>query len=141
VPAIPEFTAAELATIREMLMQRYRKEVEIHLADSEVSLEAHGRGADPADDHGGPATVSCPTVYWQQRGANFVVVKTGAANFRTQFFYAPHEQFGTGIDQYHSLDECVAAALQTQADHERERDRDGAAGVEAGSPAAPQEAR
>jgi len=114
VSDIPEFTADELATIREMLVQRYRKEVEIHLADSEVCLDADAGDA-----------VSCPTVYWHQRGANFVVVKTGAANFRTQFFYTPHEQFGTGIDEYHRLDECVAAALQTQADHERDRGGDG----------------
>ncbi|MDD9856986.1 MAG: hypothetical protein OXU96_02885 [Gammaproteobacteria bacterium] len=128
---IPEFTAAELATIREMLMQRYRNEVEIHLADSEVCLDAGGRGADPADDRGSPATVNCPTVYWHQRGANFVVVKTGATGFRTQFFYTPHEQFGTGIDEYRSLDECVAAALQTQSDHERDRDQAGASGATA----------
>lgn len=123
VSAIPEFTTAELATIREMLMQRYRKEVEIHLADSEVCLQAGGRGAGQGDPAApGCPTVSCPTVYWHERGANFVVVKTGAAGFRAQFFYTPHEQFGTGIDEYRSLDQCVAAALQTQADHEREGD-------------------
>jgi len=106
-----------------MLAQRYRHEVEIHLADSEVCLDAGARDSAAAD----AATVSCPTVYWHARAANFVVVKTGAANFRTQFFYTPHEQFGTGIDEYQRLDECVAAALQTQADHERDRDgvRDG----------------
>jgi len=59
------------------------------------------------------------------------VVKTGATGFRTQFFYTPHEQFGTGIDEYRSLDECVAAALQTQSDHERERDQAGASGATA----------
>ncbi|MDD9854669.1 MAG: hypothetical protein OXU88_00665 [Gammaproteobacteria bacterium] len=117
----PEFTADELATIREMLVQRYRKEVEIHLADSEVCLDADARQSAAGDDSG-DAAVSCPTVYWHERGANFVVVKTGARNFRTQFFYTPHEQFGTGIDAYQNLDECVAAALQTQADHERDRD-------------------
>lgn len=120
----PEFTADELATIREMLVQRYRKEVEIHLADSEVCLDADARQSATGDagDDAGDAAVSCPTVYWHERGANFVVVKTGARNFRTQFFYTPHEQFGTGIDAYQNLDECVAAALQTQADHERDRD-------------------
>lgn len=119
--ATPEFTADELASIRAMLVQRYRKEVEIHLADSEVCLDA----ARDSGVEGETAAVSCPTVYWHERGANFVVVKTGPANFRTQFFYTPHEQFGTGIDEYSRLDECVAAALQTQADHERARDGDG----------------
>ena len=115
IPAIPEFTDAELAAIREMLVQRYRKEVEVHLADSEVHL-----GADERDKHN-PGTLNCPTVYWHERGANFVVVKCGADRFRTQFFYTPHDQFGTGIEQYDNLDECVAAVLQTQSDHERER--------------------
>jgi len=111
--------------MRAMLAQRYRREVEIHLADSEVFIDADARRAADDGDVDDVATVTCPTVYWHARGANFVVVKTGARNFRTQFFYTPHEQFGTGIDEYHRLDECVAAALQTQADHERARDGDG----------------
>ncbi len=115
MPVIPEFTTAEIAAIREMLVQRYRKEVEIHLADSELLLDHQG---DP---------VSCPTVYWHERGANFVVFKMAPFCFRTQFFYTPHEQFGTGIDEYNDLDECVAAALQTQSDHERQRGADDAA--------------
>ena len=117
MPAILEFSDAEIAAIREMLVQRYHKEVEIHLADSEVRLDQ------PADDS--PNTVSCPTVYWYERGANFVVFKCGVARYRTQFFYTPHEQFGTGIEEYENLDECVAAALQTQADHERARQGNG----------------
>lgn len=107
MPEIPEFTDAELAHIRAMLVQRYRHEVEIHLADSEVRL--------------GDDSVNCPTVYWHAREANFVVFKCGESRFRTQFFYTPHDQFGTGIDEFDKLEECVAAVLQTQADHERER--------------------
>ena len=120
--AIPEFTDAEIAATREMLVQRYRKEVELHLADSEVCLDT---GALDAAD-GAPGTVSCPTVYWHERGANFVVFKCGLSRFRTQFFYTPHEQFGAGIAEYNHLDECVAAVLQTQSDHERAREGIGA---------------
>ena len=123
--AISEFTDAEIADIREMLVQRYRQEVEIHLADSELRLD----GPDTPDTPDAPDTVHCPTVYWHQRGANFVVFKCGEARYRTQFFYTPHEQFGTGIDEYRRLDECVAAALQTQADHEREREDAGVANI------------
>ena len=93
-----------------MLVQRYQKEVEIHLADADLSL-----------DHGSSETISCPTVFWHERSTNFVIFKIGAFHYRTQFFYTPHEQFGTGIDDYNDLDECVAAVLQTQADHEREQ--------------------
>lgn len=107
--AAAEFTAEELTDIRELLLQRYRGEVEIHLADSELRLAE----ADPLTAH--------PTVYWHQRDANFVVFKLGARRYRAQFFYAPTEQFGTGIDEYNDLRQCVAAVLQTQADHERAR--------------------
>lgn len=108
---IPDFTNIELASIREMLSQRYQKDVEIHLADSEILLSAEA-----------PQPAVCPTVFWHARGANFVVVKTGMFQYRTQFFYNPHDQYGTNIDQYNDLDECVAAVLQTQSDHERERE-------------------
>lgn len=119
MPAIPEFSDAELANIREMLFQRYRAEVEIHLADSEIRVE---KNATQNDEQNHDNTLTCPTVYWHARGANFVVFKIADDHYRTQFFYTPHDQFGTGIDDYNNLDECVAAVLQTQADHERERD-------------------
>lgn len=109
-----EFTDAEIAGIREMLTQRYRAEVAVHLADSDLLLD----GADAE-------AVSCPTVYWYERDANFVVFKIAPFRYRTQFFYTPHEQFGTGIEEYSNLDECVAAVLQTQSDHERGRDQAG----------------
>ena len=104
-----EFTDAELASIREMLQQRYRQEVQIHLADSELLL---------GDDD---AAQRCPTVYWHERDANFVVFKCAPGRYRTQFFYNPHEQYGTGIDEYTDIEQCVAAVLQTQSDHERAR--------------------
>lgn len=122
-----EFTADELAAIREMLHQRYREEIEIHLADSEIVLH-NPTQPDPDTDTDpetntapDPKPVTCPTVYWHARDANFVIVKIAPLRYRTQFFYTPHEQFGTGIDEYHDLNECVAAVLQTQSDHERQR--------------------
>lgn len=119
--AATEFTDAEIATIREMLVQRYRTEVEIHLADSELLLDKRDGEKDGDGDDDKPDTVNCPTVYWHERGANFVVFKCGESRYRTQFFYTPHEQFGTGIEEYDRIDECIAAALQTQSDHERAR--------------------
>jgi len=107
-PDDADFTFAELAAIRAMLAERYRREIEIHLADSEVSLDRQ-------------TAARCPAVYWHARGANFVVLKIAPRRYRIQFFYTPHEQFGTGIDEYADLGQCVAAALQVQADHERQR--------------------
>jgi hypothetical protein len=106
---IPDFTAVEIATIRELLTQRYQRDVEIHLAYSEVVLSS---------DH--PVPEQCPAVFWHEQEANFVVVKTGMFSYRTQFFYTPHEQYGTGISEYNDLEQCVATVFQTQADHERD---------------------
>ncbi len=117
MPLVPDFTDSELHNIREMLMQRYKKDVTIELADCELVL-----------DKNSAEVTRCPTVFWHARGANFVVFKVGIFHYRTQFFYTPHDQFGTGIDQYSDLAECVAAALQTQSDHERERE-----GVDSGA--------
>jgi hypothetical protein len=104
-----EFTGPELHRIREMLTQSYGKDVEIQLADCDLLLD--GEDAE---------STACPAVFWHKRGANFVVFKLSMSQFRTQFFYTPHEKFGTGIDEYNDLDECVVAVLQTQSDHERE---------------------
>ncbi len=109
MPSGSDFTDAEIDIIRQTLVERYQQQVEIHLADSDILLHP--------DD---PQTTSCPTVFWHQRQANFVLLKLGRFRYRTQFFYTPHEQYGTGIDEYHDLLECVAAVLQVQADHERE---------------------
>ncbi len=114
---MPDFTDPELHNIREMLTQRYKKDVEIELADCELVL-----------DKDSETLTHCPTVFWHERGANFVVFKVGMFQYRAQFFYTPHDQYGTGIDEYNDLDECIAAVLQTQADHEREKE-----GVESGS--------
>ncbi len=103
-----DFTESEISTIRELLTQRYQKDIEIHLADSEVVLSS-----DMEEPQQGP------TIFWHAREANFVVIKTGKYTYRTQFFYTPHDQFGTGIDEYSDLEKCVVAVLQTQSDHER----------------------
>ena len=108
---IQEFTESKIATIRELLIQRYREDVEIHLTHSEVMLS-------PDQDY----STKCPTVLWHVRDANFAVVKTGRAAYRTQFFYTPHDQFGTGVEDYGDLKQCVTAVLRSHADHESERE-------------------
>ena len=108
---IQEFTESEIATIRQLLFQRYRRDVEIHLAHSEVTLS-------PNRD----SSTKCPTVLWHVRDANFVVVKTGRAAYRTQFFYTPHDQFGTGVEDYGDLKQCIAAVLRSHSHHENQRE-------------------
>ena len=66
------------------------------------------------------ALTVCPTLYWSERGAHFVVFKVGDARFRCQFFYSDADHYGTGRDEYDDLSFCVRTLLQVQSDHERE---------------------
>ena len=61
-----------------------------------------------------------PTFYWNERGAHFIVRKTGEGRYRCQFFYSEAEPYGTGKDEYDNLDNCVLTLLQVQADHGRQ---------------------
>jgi len=91
-----------------LLEQRYDHAVELQLADIEVQLN-------PLEEE----LTLCPALFWAERNANFVVYKVSENTFRTQFFYAPAEQFGTGIDEFDDLEKCVTTVLQVQADQER----------------------
>lgn len=106
---IPDFTEAEHKRVSAILFERYGKLVPIQLADSELQL-----GIDPAD------LSLCPAIYWNERGAHFIVCKVGEGRYRCQFFYSAAEQYGTGRDEYDNLDTCVRTLLQVQSDHERQ---------------------
>lgn len=106
---IPDFTEAERKRVSTILLERYGKIVPVQLADSELQL-----GAEPAD------LSLCPTVYWSERGAHFVLCKTGESRYRCLFFYSEAEQYGTGRDEYDNLDNCIRTLLQVQSDHERQ---------------------
>jgi len=107
---IPDFSDAERALIHAAVVKRYGQPIEIELAESELRL-------DPSV----PILTACPTLFWSERGANFVICKLGATQYRCQFFYSPREQFGTGHEVYDDLQQCVTVLLQVQADHERQR--------------------
>ncbi|MHB1529129.1 MAG: hypothetical protein ACYDDA_04510 [Acidiferrobacteraceae bacterium] len=107
---IPDFNDTELWTIRVAVNERYDKTVDLQLADAELRL-------DPAVVE----LISCPTVFWLERGASFVISKVGEGRYRCQFFYSVSEQYGTGRDVYDDLTECVTTLLQVQSDHERDR--------------------
>ncbi len=65
-PAIPDFEETELDVVRTVLSERYGKKIELELADTELKL-------DPKAD----TLTWCPAVFWAERGASFVVLKTG----------------------------------------------------------------
>ena len=106
---VNDFTETERKLVMNVLLQRYGRLVALQPADSELQL-------DPARDE---LTV-CPTLYWSEQGAQFVVCKTGEGVYRSLFFYSDAEQFGTGRDEFRDLDECVMTLLQVQSDHARE---------------------
>ena len=117
---VPDFTEPERELVVALLQERYGKTIPLELADSELRL-------DPARDD---LTV-CPTLYWSERGAHFVVCKVGQDRYRCQFFYADADQYGTGHDEYIDLRRCVLTLVRVQADHEKQ-----SAGVSSGATAA-----
>ena len=106
--AIPDFTEAEQNLVTELLRQRYGKIAPLQLADSELLLDA-----------GREEATLCPTLYWAERGAQFIVCKVASNRYRGLFFYSEAEQYGTGRDEYDDLEECALTLLRVQADHER----------------------
>ena len=107
--SIPNFTPADIETVRRLVHQRYREEIEIQLTNSELMLNLKGE-----------QQVDYPTLFWHVHGANFAVIRIGLNRFRCQFFYTPHDQYGTGREEYDSLEQCITTLLQVQADHERD---------------------
>ena len=107
---IPDFNSAERWVIESALKERYGRIVPIELADSDLKLNPDT-----------PVLTSCPTVYWSERGCNFLVFKTAAERYRSLFYYSDEEQYGTGRTEYDELAECVGLLLKLQADHEKQR--------------------
>lgn len=106
---IPDFTDSELWVVRSTLKERYGKEIEPQLADTEVVT----------GNEGGMAW--CPTLFWSAKGANFTIVKVGPKRYRAYFYYHPEHQLGTGIDSYDEIGDCVIGVLQVEADHIRKQ--------------------
>lgn len=117
--SIPDFDDAERDLVARLVHRRYGKPVAIELADSELLL-------DPAQ----AAMTECPTLYWQQRGAQFVIWKVGTGRYRCQFFYTDADHYGTGRDEYDDLEQCTLTLLRVQADHEKQ-----SAGIASGATA------
>ena len=107
---IPDFNQNEMWIIHDTLKQRYGKEVDIQEVDTELRLNPHSSELTP-----------CPARYWQADNTHFIVIKVGEGRYRCQFFYRVHQQFGTGVEEYRDLTECVVTLLQVQADHESGR--------------------
>ena len=104
-----DFTDSELKLVNQSIMERYGRAVPVQVADAEVQL-------DPEDEK----LTDCPTLYWEERGAHFVVIKIGDSRYTGQFFYNETTQFGTGKPMFDNLGDCVVTLLQVQSDHEQQ---------------------
>lgn len=105
--SIPDFNKNELWVVHDTLKQRYGEPVEPEQAETEMRLDSHST-----------ALAVCPALYWQHNDCNFLVVKTAEDQYRCQFFYRVHQQYGTGVEIYTDLSECIVSLLQVQADNE-----------------------
>ena len=106
MPEIADITDTELWTVKTTLKERYGRDVDLQIADSEIRLQPSDREVS-----------ACPVFYWTADQCHFVIFKTGDRRYRSQFFYKPYQQYGTGRREYDDLTECVVSLLQAQADH------------------------
>jgi hypothetical protein len=103
--AIEDFTESELWIIKTTLEERYGEPLEPVLADTELRLNPYAT-----------ELTACPAAYWEHEGCHFIVCKTGSPRYRCQFYYRVHKMYGTGVEEYDDLSECMVTLLQVQAD-------------------------
>jgi hypothetical protein len=106
---ITDFTDSELKLVNHTLLERYGRMVALQAADADVQLSQESEDL-----------TTCPVIYWEERGAHFVVFKLDASLFKAQFFYNETTQYGTGKESFDNLGDCVITLLQVQADHEQQ---------------------
>lgn len=119
IPVSFNFDDHELGVVAELLQRRYGRPTAFECAEAEIEL-------DPA----AAVTRTCPALYWEARGAQFVVCKAGEARYRGQFFEGAVAASDIGQREYADVGDCVTSLLRLQSDREREH-----AGV-AGTPGA-----
>ena len=104
---IPDFTDEEIRNAQDLFNERYGKEIELQLADTEIR-------PDPSVCE----LVEVPVPVWAEHDANFVIVKLDKNKFCSQPFYRGYRQFGTRYQVFDDTGNCVITTLQVQADHE-----------------------
>lgn len=107
---VPDFTPAEREVVAQVVRERYRKDVDVQVADAEIRMYPDDR-----------ELTEVPVLYWSERGCQFVIFKVAEGRYRSQFFYSVREQYGTGRAEYDDLLDCAVTLLRVQADHEAQR--------------------
>ena len=109
---IEDFTKSELWIINTTLQERYSKSIDVQLADIELRVNPYATELTP-----------CPAAGWDDDdGCHFIVCKSGDNRYRAQFYYRVHQMYGTGVEEYDDLSECMVTLLQVQADYVANQD-------------------
>ncbi|MCU7836210.1 MAG: hypothetical protein KZQ83_13290 [gamma proteobacterium symbiont of Taylorina sp.] len=108
---IKDFSDTDIWTVQQTLDERWEKGcTEIQQADIEVRLRSADRDLS-----------TCPALYWEYKGSNFVIFKIGRSTYKTQFYYKGRDQYGTSVPSFDNVLDCVVTVLQVHADLEREK--------------------
>jgi hypothetical protein len=107
MPQIADITDREKWIVQTTLRERYGRDIDLQIADSEIRLRPSDR-----------TLTECPLFYWEVGDCHFVILKTGDSLYRCQFYYRLYQQYGTDIPEYDNLTECIVSLLQVQADYE-----------------------
>lgn len=107
---LPDFSDSERKLVAQILLERYGHAVTVEEAEVELQL------APPSEQ-----LTTCPTLYWNELGCEFIISKVPGPRYRCLFFYSASEQFGTGRESYDNLGDCVITMLRLQADHHATR--------------------
>lgn len=110
---IEDFNENELWIIQTTLQERYGEQREIQMGDSEIRLHSADRDL-----------TTCPIIMWDDDTCHFVILKCGDNRYRCLFYYRSFEQFGTGVEEFDQLAECIVTLLQTEADKARETEQE-----------------
>ena len=103
---IEEFSQSEEWMVKTALKERYGEEKPFERAETEMRLNPLSSEMTP-----------CSAIYWEHEGCHFIVVKLGDRRYKAQFFYRVHKMYGTGIEEFTDIAECVVTLLQVQADY------------------------
>lgn len=113
MPNAPDITAAETWLIKTSLKQRYGEDIDVEIVETEMRLL-------PGDRE----LTSCQAVYWTWNECHFIICKTADRRYRSQFFFSVREKYGTGIDEYTDITECVVTLIDVHTQFEAQKKAD-----------------
>ena len=108
---IKDFSDTAIWTVRQTLDERWGKgKTETQLADVEIRLRPGDRELS-----------TCPAIFWEYEGSNFIIFKIAESTYKTQFYYKGRDQYGTAVPDFDNILDCVVTVLQVHADLERDK--------------------